>query len=75
MLVADPSQPQITTANFTGATSFVLHDAPGYQLDFSPIQNDDPPMYLSDCKVYGTSSIAIQLCLQSVNASFIAGNS
>lgn len=71
---ADRSQPQITTQNFTDATSFIQHDAPGYQLDFHPIENDDPPMSLTDCKLYGTSSIAIQICLQQVNASFIAGN-
>jgi len=74
-LVPDDSQPQITTDNFTDATSFIQYDAPGYQLDFSPIESDDPPMYWGNCKRYGAKDIAIELCLQTVNASIMAGNS
>ena len=67
------SLPQATNGNFTNAISFIQHDAPGYQLDFSPIERDCPPMYSRDCRLYGTSSNAIQLCLKCVNASFMAG--
>src|SRR5271154_2447272 len=73
-LIADQSQPQITTENFTDATWLIQHDAPGYQLDFSPLESDDSPMYLRNCKRYGASDIAIEICLQSMNASFIACN-
>jgi len=73
-LVPDLSQPDITTENYTDATSFIQHDAPGYQLDFSPLEPADvPPMYLSDCRLYGTSQSAIEICLKSANTSFIAG--
>lgn len=74
-IVPDLSQPDLTPENFTNAISFIQHDAPGYQLDFSPIQSDVPPMVLSDCRLYGTSQFALEICLKSVNTSFIAGTS
>ena len=74
-LIPDTSQPQITAENFPDATSFIQHDAPGYQLDFSPIKSDGPPIYLRNCKRYGASDVAIEICLQNVNGSFMAGNS
>lgn len=72
-LVADSEPPNITTANYSDATTFKQFDAPGYQLDFSPIEPDDPPLEVRDCRVYGVSSYAIQICLKNVNNSFMAG--
>jgi hypothetical protein len=72
-VVANLEPPNITTANYSDATSFEQFDAPGYQLDFSNIEPDDPPLEVRDCRVYGTSSYAIQLCLKSVNNSLMAG--
>ena len=74
-LVAGFTQLQITTENFTDATWFIQHDAPGYQIDFSAIEREVPPMHVSDCKLYGASSSAVQICLKSVNTSFMAGTS
>jgi len=71
-LVTDPSQPVLTTENYTTAVSVVQHDAPGYQLDFLPIEGDIPPMLLTDCHLYGTTQNAIQICLKRVEASFVA---
>jgi len=73
-LVSDQSQPSITTDNFTQAVSFIQHDAPGFQIDFFPVDLDDPPISLQgDCKLYGVSNIAIQICLKAVNNAFVAG--
>ena len=70
----DPSQPSITTSSFPDAVSFIQNDAPGYQLDFVPINIEtDPPITSDDCQVYGISSLAIQICLKRVDTSFMAG--
>ena len=72
----DPSQPSITTGSFPNAVSFIQNDAPGYQVDFVPINTEtDPPMTSDDCKVYGISSLAVQVCLKKVDTSFMAGMS
>jgi hypothetical protein len=72
----DPSQPVVTTDQYPVATAYIQNDAPGYQIDFEPIDYEhDPPMTLDDCKVYGTNTIAVQICLKKVNSSFLAGTS
>jgi len=72
----DSSRPAITADNYTNAPSFLQNDAPGYQIDFAPIDVEtDPGIALSDCQVYGISSLSIQVCLKKVNTSFMAGMS
>lgn len=70
----DPTQPNITSEDYTTATAFRQDDAPGYQIDYSPITSADPSMTLDDCRVYGVSFVAVQLCLKASNSSLLAGN-
>jgi len=72
-ILPDASEPPITAENFTNALSLIQHDAPGYQVEFSPIQLPIPTMTLSDCRLYGISYVAIQICLRNQGSSFIAG--
>ena len=71
-----PSLPTITADQYPDATSYIQNDAPGYQIDFEPIDYEhDPSITLDDCKVFGVHTIAVQICLKKVNSSFLAGTS
>jgi hypothetical protein len=71
----DPSTPNITGSDFPEATSFIQQNAPGYQIDFSAIDvNNDPLVTLADCRVYGLSFLALQICLKQANNSMLAGS-
>ena len=72
-IVRDPSEPSVTTENFTDATALIQYDAPGYQVEFSQIQATSPAMTLNDCRLYGISDVAIQICMMNENSSFLAG--
>lgn len=64
----------ITEADYPTATTFIQNDAPGYQIDFYPIDEKyDPPMTLNDCRIFGISTNAIQICLKTIDNSFLAG--
>lgn len=64
------------TVRWAEAGTLIQYDAPGYQIDFSPIDEiRDPAVTLEDCHVYGLEGLAIQLCLKQSNSSIIAGNS
>jgi len=68
------SKPPITANQYPDAISFIQNDAPGYQIDFEPIDYEhDPPITLDDCKVFGIHDIAVQICLKKVNSWFFAG--
>jgi hypothetical protein len=70
----DPAQPNITDSLFPKAAAFVQYDAPGYQIDFYPIDDaKDPAITLHDCHVYGIDGLALQLCLKAFDGSFLAG--
>ena len=70
----DPTSPNITESDYPDATSFIQQNAPGYQIDFYPIdETKDPPVTLADCRVYGLSALAIQICLKQSNSSLLAG--
>ena len=72
----DPSLPLITANDFPKAISYIQNDAPGYQLDFQYIdRNKDPPIMMSDCKVYGITKTAIQICLKKDGPSILGGTS
>lgn len=73
-IVSDPSGPAITTTNFTDALSLIQKDAPGYQIEFAPIQSVNQPMTLGDCHLYGYPAVAVQICLMKANSSFLAGD-
>jgi hypothetical protein len=73
-IVLDPNQPPISKQDFPSAVSYIQNDAPGYQLDFYPIDAiNDPSMTLDDCRVYGVAIIAIQICLKETRGSLLAG--
>jgi hypothetical protein len=64
----------LTDSNYTNADTFITIDAPGYQLDFGPLEPDDPPVTLQDCRVYGYNELAVEICLKKTdNSTFIAG--
>jgi len=70
----DPSVPAITPSDFPNAKAYIQKDAPGFQVDFYPLEQSDPPMTLADCRIYGLSFITLQLCLKSVDSSILAGS-
>ena len=73
-IIFDPTLPNITGSDYPSATSYMQNNAPGYQLDFSPMDEaPDPPMTLDDCHVYGLTQIAVQVCLKKSNSSLLAG--
>src|SRR5947207_11936288 len=68
--------PNITMSDYPTATTYILNDSPGYQVDFYPIkESKDPPMTLDDCRVFGIPFDAIQICLKKSNSSLLAGMS
>jgi hypothetical protein len=70
----DPTTPNLTATEYPDATTFIQQNAPGYQLDFSDIDvNKDPSVTLEDCRVYGLSILALQICLKQDNNSMLAG--
>jgi hypothetical protein len=72
----DPTSPNITDSLYPEAAAFIQYDAPGYQIDFYPIdETQDPAITLDDCHVYGFSGLAIQLCLKQSNSALLAGTS
>jgi hypothetical protein len=72
IILFDPTSPNITAADYPDATSYIQQDAPGYQIDYYPI-DEDPAFTLDDCRVYGISNTAFQLCLKMSNSSLLAG--
>ena len=65
-----PNSPNVSTTDSPLATTFVEKNSPGYQIEFSPIDfGKDPPVTLSDCRVFGIPFIAFQLCLKEGNDS------
>ena len=73
-VILDPSLPPITANQYPKAISYITNDAPGYQLDFQQIDRvKDPNMMMSDCRLYGWDTTAIQICLKSVHNSMLAG--
>jgi hypothetical protein len=70
----DPNSPNITDSLSPEASVFMQYNAPGYQFDFSPIEEGtDPPILETDCHLYGLEGLALQICLKQSNSSIIAG--
>ena len=59
---------------YAQATAIVLNDAPGYQIEFTALTNV-PPDPTAVCHSYATSSLGIQICIQTDGSQIIAGNS
>jgi len=70
----EPNLPPITKDEHPKASVWIQNDAPGYQLDFYPIDPvTDPSLTLDDCQLYGIPEMAVQVCLKAENGSFLAG--
>lgn len=76
-IVLDPTQKVVTGNDYPGALASIQDNAPGYQLDFYPIDTvDDPYMTLDDCQLYGVDFLAVQVCLKEApGGSMLAGTS
>jgi hypothetical protein len=72
IVLFNSTTPNIMTGDYPSATSYIQQDAPGYQIDYSPIDIDQSSAW-DDCRVYGISDLAIQLCLKNSNSSLLAG--
>jgi len=73
-IVLDPSQPVLTKDDYPNALAYIQDQAPGYQIDFYPIDRvNDPYMTLDDCRVYGVDFLAMQVCLKETRGSMLAG--
>lgn len=59
------------------ATSVIIYDTPGYQLEFYPMNATDPTFdNTTDCIVYegGNYELSVLICLKAVRNSFLTGN-
>jgi hypothetical protein len=54
-------------------TGFVVHDAPGYQLEFASMTPPEASFRSSDCQLYGYHTAAIQICLSQSGNGYVAG--
>lgn len=72
-IVFDPNMPPITDDDFPGATAWAV-DAPGYQIDYSPVTTEDPILLpQNDCEPYGIDYAAILICVKQTGSSIIGG--
>ena len=70
----DPTVPPVARTNYSDAVAYIQNDAPGYQVEFSPIEEKELSRFaLDDCRVFGIEVNAVQICLRKINSSFIAG--
>src|SRR5947207_12710299 len=73
-VVLDPTRPPIAKDQYPKAISYITNDAPGYQVDFQRIDRfNAPDMMMSDCRLYGWDSAAVQICLKTYGHSILAG--
>jgi hypothetical protein len=72
-ILLDPNLPAITPATYPDAVAYIQNDAPGYQLDYYPVDVDAPGITLDDCRVYGLDNLALQICLKNGESSLVAG--
>lgn len=56
------------------SSSVLIHDAPGYQLEFSPIERNYTFDSGTDCTTYGqTTGLGLHLCIASSGPRILAG--
>jgi hypothetical protein len=73
LVILDPELPPIGKNNFSDATAFIVNDAPGYQIEFTPVTTQDLPLEGNDCKIYGIPGAALQICAKAVGSELIGG--
>jgi hypothetical protein len=70
----DFSSSLFNTQQPDGPTSVLVHNAPGYQLEFSPIEANHTFNSETDCTTYGESTgVGIHLCIASRGTKIQAG--
>jgi hypothetical protein len=74
LVVQDPDLPAIDQGNFSDGTAIIVNDAPGYQIEYSPVTTTDPEVLSTDCRIYGVDGAALIICIKSAGSSLIAGN-
>jgi hypothetical protein len=62
----------VSNDSFPDAIAWIVN-APGYQIDYSPVTSDDPPFSENYCQTYGVDWAAIVICTKQVGASLLAG--
>lgn len=73
-IIFEPTLPNITESDYSTASAYIQENAPGYQVEFYPIDETRDPMFtLEDCQVYGGSTLAINICLKKSDISLLAG--
>lgn len=72
-ILLDPKLPPIGSNEYPGANSYMQNDAPGYQIDYAPLDPSDPTFSPTDCQVFGIDMMAIQICLKTTQSSLLAG--
>jgi hypothetical protein len=73
VVLFDKKLPPIEKENFTEANAYIVHDAPGYQIDYSPVLATDPALQDDDCQNYGMPWAAIVICVKQLGDGFIGG--
>ena len=66
-----PDPLNITTTEANGGTSYVVENAPGYQLDFS--YGPKALFQWSDCRIYPVETTAIAFCLKNSDDYLFSG--
>jgi hypothetical protein len=73
-VVPDPTPPPIGKDNFTMASTYIINNAPGYQIEYSTVTNEDIQLIVDlDCKVYGMPWAALLICVKNVGTGLIGG--
>lgn len=53
------------------ATAFVVHDVPGFQVEFYPPSTSN--LTFASCKVYGYPTTALVICIEQLDEGLVAG--
>lgn len=72
LVAFDPTLPSIGKSNYSQAAAFIVHDAPGFQMEFSNVA-ENITFETEECKLYGVPSVAIQICIKQRRNSFYGG--
>jgi hypothetical protein len=73
LVAFDPALPYIGKENYTEAGAFIVHDAPGFQMDFFSV-SENVTFKTDECHQYGIDAAAIQICIQRNGNNLIGGS-
>ena len=63
----------LTRANYSDATALLVNDAPGYQVEYSQVANDESTLQDTDCQLYGMPWAALLICIKNATGSGLIG--